>query len=392
MHWTPLHRAVALSSRQPCFNLSLLQQELCNINALDKWGRTPLIWACGRGDSNAVEVLLQCRADLRIADVEGNSALHLACSSGNVDCVTVLLRSGASVHVKNRFKQTPLHFVKESSVHMLELLVAYGADPNSQDLYGNTPVHIAARYNRAAIIEQLFRVDADITIAAGRGRLPIHTAVESNSPDALQVLLDLAPTHLNGSHPAYGDHTTQGISFTSLGHRCAPSVSPPPATPKRAPSMRGQGSAMQREIACITLLDHDGLNILHIAALWAGLEVMQILSGTNLQGVDPSLRSQQGGDTPDDCFYNHRNKCCTVIRSPFEEEQRVWRTLMASARRQNRRPMGEEDDLADAGTPRDVLKSGSNDWLDGDNDDRNDDTSSLAADGGDVEYAAKLNG
>lgn len=80
--------------------------------------------------------------------------------------------------------------------------------------------------------------------------------------------------------------------------------------------------------------DDSGRNVLHMAALYAGTEVMQILASADLRGLDPLHRNCYGR-TPDDLFYAHRDSTCTIHRPPFEEEEAAWTTLMASARRQS---------------------------------------------------------
>lgn len=87
--------------------------------------------------------------------------------------------------------------------------------------------------------------------------------------------------------------------------------------------------------------DDFGHNILRMAALFAGTEVMRILAGADLRGVDPLCKDKYG-TTPDDCFYKLRDDNCTIIRPPIEEEEAAWNTLMASARRQN--GLGVESD------------------------------------------------
>ena len=80
--------------------------------------------------------------------------------------------------------------------------------------------------------------------------------------------------------------------------------------------------------------NNKGYNALHLTALCAGTGVMQLLAGADLGGLDPLARDEYG-DTPNACFYYHRQRVCSIVREPFAAEEKAWRTLMDSACRQN---------------------------------------------------------
>ena len=60
---------------------------------------------------------------------------------------------------------------------------------------------------------------------------------------------------------------------------------------------------------------------------------MQLLANANLTGLDPTQRF--GNVTPDDYFVHWRDEYCTIIREPFEEEEKAWHNLLRSACLQN---------------------------------------------------------
>jgi hypothetical protein len=80
--------------------------------------------------------------------------------------------------------------------------------------------------------------------------------------------------------------------------------------------------------------DKVGQNLLHLAALDGGVEVMQVLTDADLRGIDP-YGEDNFGYAPNDCFYVGRQPLCTIIRPPFEVEEKAWLALMDSARRRN---------------------------------------------------------
>jgi len=76
--------------------------------------------------------------------------------------------------------QAPLHLVYRGAWHlsqekreeMLELLIAYGADPNIQDKLGNTPLHYASALGYVHSILRLLQVGADCRIQNKDGERP----------------------------------------------------------------------------------------------------------------------------------------------------------------------------------------------------------------------------
>lgn len=61
---------------------------------------------------------------------------------------------------------------------------------------------------------------------------------------------------------------------------------------------------------------------------------MDQLAEIGLMGLDPKAKDCDGY-TPNDCFYRYRDYICTVVREPFEVEEKAWKTLMGSVCRQN---------------------------------------------------------
>uniref|UniRef100_A0A8C5C8E9 Ankyrin repeat domain 52 n=1 Tax=Gadus morhua TaxID=8049 RepID=A0A8C5C8E9_GADMO len=108
--FTPLHCALsplhAAAYSEKVDGLQLVLDQGAEVNAVDGSGRSALMVAADRGQSMAVEMLLQqAKPDLTLLDVNNNTALHLACSKvpltparkGLATVVQVLLSRGAAV-------------------------------------------------------------------------------------------------------------------------------------------------------------------------------------------------------------------------------------------------------------------------------------------------------
>lgn len=79
--------------------------------------------------------------------------------------------------------------------------------------------------------------------------------------------------------------------------------------------------------------NHNKQNALHLAALYASTEALEMLTAANLLGLDAEARD---GDrhSPNECFLECRSAHCAVARKSFDVERWSWVKLMKSARRQ----------------------------------------------------------
>lgn len=116
---------------------------------------SPLIHACERGSSELVRLMIEKspnQVNLRyflnnqeVSEITDAyledyrikiTAIHAAAARGDVHVLQVLLDYGASVRIRNSLGETPLHVAKNPAC--VELLVKYGADVNAVDHAGAT--------------------------------------------------------------------------------------------------------------------------------------------------------------------------------------------------------------------------------------------------------------
>lgn len=72
-----------------------LQSRKINVDAVDKFGKTPLWWAAALGHADVMEFLLQCGADPDIYEkARGLRPLHEAASNNHAGAVRILLEAG----------------------------------------------------------------------------------------------------------------------------------------------------------------------------------------------------------------------------------------------------------------------------------------------------------
>ncbi|KAM7251942.1 hypothetical protein ACFE04_023825 [Oxalis oulophora] len=117
---------------------------------------TPLVWAAGHGQADAVKVLLEHHANPNAETEDGVTPLLSAVAAGSLTCLELLVQAGANVNV-SAGGATPLHIAADhGSLELVNCLLKAGADPNIADEDGVKPIQVAAGRGNRAIVEILF--------------------------------------------------------------------------------------------------------------------------------------------------------------------------------------------------------------------------------------------
>ncbi|WP_375315875.1 ankyrin repeat domain-containing protein [Wolbachia endosymbiont (group A) of Colletes cunicularius] len=78
---------------------------------------------------------------------------------------------------------------KEAVMKYMFNLHIYNDDSiNAVNANGKTPLHLAAKYGRGAMVEMLLNKEAKVDIADNRGRTPLHLAAQNNNKEIVDVL------------------------------------------------------------------------------------------------------------------------------------------------------------------------------------------------------------
>ncbi|CAI9102678.1 OLC1v1000980C1 [Oldenlandia corymbosa var. corymbosa] len=123
---------------------------------------TPLIWAAGHGQLDAVRLLLKHNANPNLGTEDDVTPLLSAVAAGSLPCLELLIQAGADVNV-TAGGATPLHIAADhGSPEMIECLLKAGADPNAGDEDGSKPIQVAAARGNKKAVEILFPVTSQI--------------------------------------------------------------------------------------------------------------------------------------------------------------------------------------------------------------------------------------
>ena len=120
---------IAIHGKQP--NVLLLLLALGgDINSLDSFGRTPLMWAAYSGEEDdLIKILLNWGADTNYRDVTGYTALHWAVVSSHFYFGKLLLSGGIDQEIKDETGKTARDLATERSWSLLYDEMAISVKP-----------------------------------------------------------------------------------------------------------------------------------------------------------------------------------------------------------------------------------------------------------------------
>lgn len=176
--------------------------------------------ASARGDIEAIERLIQSGFSLEQGDYDGRTPLHIASAEGQLETVQFLLSQGADPNVMDRWGTGPLgEAITNSFTAIVSLLVDKGAriEPKQMqkmmgdaskegdcemiynlflakmpldisDEDGRTPLHLAARYGQADLVEWLCVNGAPITHKDRWGKTALSLAKQYEHHDIVRVI------------------------------------------------------------------------------------------------------------------------------------------------------------------------------------------------------------
>lgn len=139
-----------------------LKYEKVTVDDVDKKGRTPLYYAARRGRTDIVKhLVIECNADMNIANTNGVKPIHAAASRDYKKVVSFFLQMGAKIDDTDRDGWTPLHFAAEKGhLKVVEFLVGRKANINAKNAKGQTPLDLAKFRGHSGVVEFLKKAPA----------------------------------------------------------------------------------------------------------------------------------------------------------------------------------------------------------------------------------------
>ncbi|KAL4378632.1 hypothetical protein GQ457_02G034250 [Hibiscus cannabinus] len=125
---------------------------------------TPLVWAAGHDQHDAVKVLLEHNANPNAETEDNVTPLLSAVAAGSLSCLDLLIQAGAKVNI-TAGGATPLHIAADhGNPELINSLLKAGADPNVIDEDGQKPIQVAAARGQRKAVEILFPLTSRIDV------------------------------------------------------------------------------------------------------------------------------------------------------------------------------------------------------------------------------------
>jgi ankyrin repeat protein len=215
-HYAPLHCAATDGNIEA---LQVLLEHKADATAVAIDDQTPLFLAVRFGHAACVAALLDNRHDDSVSSTlnkrrekSDNTPLHDAIVCNQAPIVEMLLRAKADVTATNVRLHTALHIAAlKNQSDLVATLLAYKADCACKNKNQNYPIHLAAMHGYCGPLRVLLAHKADVNAAGFLNSTPLHLASDDNHVEAVRLLLEykadvnaaadsnVAPIHLAAS-------------------------------------------------------------------------------------------------------------------------------------------------------------------------------------------------
>jgi len=306
---TILHRTADM--RNGAEIVEFLLDAGADVEAKDVEGETPLYRAVARKRAGLVKLLISKGADVNAVDNDGQTMLYRAVVDNSVEIAKLLLTAKANVILSNDDKENSLlnTAVTYNYTEMVRLLLQNGADANTKNEYGETPLYQAVKEDNVELVKLLIE-KADLEEKNEDGETALHRAVDLKNDELVELLL-AAGAEVN-SVDKQGKTVLMFASRLHFGNFRAihnivklllaakASVNAVSESGETALSMAVERSNVElvklllASKATVNVRDNEGVTPLHLAALISDVEIVEILlkNGADVNAVDES------GETP----------------------------------------------------------------------------------------------
>ena len=166
-----------------------------HVNAIGGYYLTPAVAALAGRHFELARVLHRNGSSVEPRGEYGWSPLHSAAHNGDLEMVQVLLDYGLDVNSQSDEGSTPLFlrswdFFNDRDPRVVGLLLDHGADPNLRRHDGESPLHRASRYRRTEIARLLIEGGASVDVQDEAGKTPLDVASEPGHDDIVKLLLE----------------------------------------------------------------------------------------------------------------------------------------------------------------------------------------------------------
>uniref|UniRef100_A0ABD2XHL0 Uncharacterized protein n=1 Tax=Trichogramma kaykai TaxID=54128 RepID=A0ABD2XHL0_9HYME len=137
--------------------------------------------------------LIYQNLELNTEDRNGDTALHHALANGDWEMAKLLMKNGADPDTFNKVGATPLHVISRNDIctkleeffRLVDANYEVKVRVNARDANGNSPLHFAISRDHRPTIELLLSRKADPNVANAAGSTPLHLICDESRDENL---------------------------------------------------------------------------------------------------------------------------------------------------------------------------------------------------------------
>jgi ankyrin repeat protein len=195
--FTCLFKAIDRSA--PVDTIEFLVNHGANVKAQDSSGNTCLHLAMHKASNPFIIVKLLLENGIRVNDRNnrGETCLHLLehrveAFPDAEELFQLLYRYGADVNIRDNAGNTPLHLMRQNTEWTVfaPLVKQPGLNLNARNRWGKTPLHFVALERQVNIAVLLINGGADVNSIDDDGRTPLDEAIQGGDDRLVQLLID----------------------------------------------------------------------------------------------------------------------------------------------------------------------------------------------------------
>jgi ankyrin repeat protein len=220
-----------------------------DVNLMDSGnlGYTPIEWAARENHVEALQLLLNHKADINKGNTINTNALIGACIGAQKDALKLLLKKGANINHTDIYGRTAVHHICQNAkqwggaiitetingvtkelknprfkqhTEMLKLLLKNSAEVNLESNEGFTPLHYCADTNAHSFIPLLIKAGANVNAQNGKGYSPLHAASDKGHLESCKELIkggaNVNVVDHDGFTPILGATATKNAKLVKL--------------------------------------------------------------------------------------------------------------------------------------------------------------------------------
>ena len=166
------------------------------VNFRDEYGDNALFVAIERDNAELVRLAIE-----KGVDIKKNEVINFVLfQSENLEIIDILLKAGANINGDGEQSEIPLSTaLKGTNKEVIEYLINHGADVSLKNKYKNTPLHYAVAYSRgdSYFVESLLKlgVNANAINVSKRTPLDIANSMKAQGVNNIEEIIDLLKQH-----------------------------------------------------------------------------------------------------------------------------------------------------------------------------------------------------